>query len=111
LIVPDNFQVANAVGAVAGSVMVNEEAWIFPQVRGMYIAGYYVHSGGQLKRFSKLGPALEYAQEITGKKALERAQVSGATDPYVEFEQLPDGAESYRIRAKAVGNPSLAKGK
>jgi N-methylhydantoinase A/oxoprolinase/acetone carboxylase beta subunit len=111
LIVPDNFQVANAVGAVAGTVMVNEEAWIFPQMRGMYIAGYYVHSGGQLKRFSKLEPALEYAREITGKKALERAQVSGATDPYVEFEQLPDGAESYRIRAKAVGNPSLAKGK
>lgn len=111
LIIPDNFQIANAVGAVAGSVMVNEEAWIFPQMRDMYIAGYYVQSGDQRKRFSKLVPALEYAQKVTGEKALERARLSGATDPYLEFEQLPHGAESYRIRVKAMGNPHLMKGK
>jgi len=111
LIVPENFQVANAVGAVAGSVMVNEEAWIYPQMRGMHIAGYYVQTGEIRKRFSKLEPALEYARRIIGEKALERAQVSGATDPHLDLEQLPDGAESYRVRARAVGNPHLMKGK
>ncbi|MGB7873899.1 MAG: hypothetical protein WBL25_05910, partial [Anaerolineales bacterium] len=90
---------------------VNEEAWIFPQMRGMHIAGYYVQAGEGRKRFSKLEPALEYAQIITGEKALERAQASGASDPHLEFEQLADGAESYRIRASAVGNPRLMKGK
>ena len=110
LIVPDHFQVANAVGAVAGSVMVNEEAWIIPQNRDMYIVGYYVQSDEERKRFSKLEPAIEYAKKITREKALARASASGANDPHIQFEQLPDGAESYRIRASAVGNPSLMKG-
>lgn len=110
LIVPDNFQVANAVGAVAGSVMVNEEAWIYPQMRGMYIAGYYVQSGAERKRFPKLEPALEFARATAGEKALARARESGTVDPHLEFEQLPDGGESYRIRARAVGNPRLTKG-
>jgi N-methylhydantoinase A/oxoprolinase/acetone carboxylase beta subunit len=111
LIIPDHFQVANAVGAVAGSVMVEEEAWIFPQMRGMHIAGYYVQSGVERKRFSKLEPALDFAQKTVGELATARAKASGTIDPHLEFEQLPDGAESYRIRARAVGNPNLMKGK
>jgi N-methylhydantoinase A/oxoprolinase/acetone carboxylase beta subunit len=110
LIVPENFQVANAVGAVAGSVMVNEEAWIYPQMRGMHIAGYFVQSGADRKRFPKLESALEFAQKIAGEKALARAKESGTVDPFLEFEQLPDGAENYRIRARAVGNPRLMRG-
>ncbi len=111
LIVPDNFQVANAVGAVAGSVMVNEEAWIYPHMRGMHIAGFFVQSGTERQRFPKLEQALEFAKEITGEKAIFRAMESGTVDPQLDYEQLPDGAENYRIRAKAVGNPSLVKGK
>jgi hypothetical protein len=110
LIVPDHFQVANAVGAVAGSVMVEEEAWIFPQMRGMHIAGYYVQSRKERKRFPKLEPALEFAQKTAGEIAMSRATASGTVDPHVEFEQLPDGSESYRIRARAMGNPHLMKG-
>jgi len=110
LIVPDNFQVANAVGAVAGSVMVNEEAWIFPQMRGMYVAGYYVQLGEERKRFSKLEPAMDYAKQVIGEKALARARESGTVDPHLEFEQLPDGAENYRIRARAMDNPRSMEG-
>lgn len=109
LIIPDHYQVANAVGAVAGSVMVNEEAWIFPQNHGMYITGYYVQSGEERKHFSKLEPAMEYAQKITGEKALARANEAGAIDPHLQFEQLPDGVESYRIQARVVGNPRLMR--
>jgi N-methylhydantoinase A/oxoprolinase/acetone carboxylase beta subunit len=109
LIVPDHFQVANAVGAVASCVMVQEEAWIYTQTRGMNIVGYYVQSGNERKRFSKLEPALEFAQKIAGEKALARANAAGSMEPQLEFEQLPDGAESYRIRARAIGNPRLMK--
>jgi N-methylhydantoinase A/oxoprolinase/acetone carboxylase beta subunit len=109
LVVPDHFQVANAVGAVAGCVMVQEEAWIIPQTRGMHIVGYFVQSGAERKRFSKLDPALKYAQTIAGEKALARASAAGALDPGLEFEQLPDGAETYRIRVRAVGSPRLMK--
>ena len=111
LIVPDHFQVANAIGAVAGSVMVEEEAWVFPQMRGMHIAGYYVQSGVVRKRFPKLELALEFAQKTVRVLATARAKASGTIDPHLEFEQLPDGVESYRIRARAIGNPNLMKGK
>jgi hypothetical protein len=90
--------------------MVEEEAWIFPQMRGMHIAGYYVQSGAARKRFPKLEPALEFAQKDAGEKALTRAKESGSIDPHLEFERLPDGAENYRIRARAVGNPNLMRG-
>jgi hypothetical protein len=110
LIVPENFQVANAIGAVAGCIMVEEEAWIIPQTRGMHIVSYSVQSGAERKWFSKLEPSLEYAHTIAGEKAFARAVASGAMDPQLEFEQLPDGAETYRIRARAVGSPRLMKG-
>jgi hypothetical protein len=83
---------------------------IVPQTHGMHIVGYYVQSGGERKRFSKLEAALEFAKKITGEKARAQADASGATDPQLEFEQLPDAAESYRIRARAVGSPRLMKG-
>jgi hypothetical protein len=110
LIIPDHFHVANAVGAVAGCVMVQEEAWIIPQTCGMHIVGYYVQSGAQRKQFSKLTPALECAQKLTGEKAVARANASGVIDPQLTFQQLPDGADSYRLRAIAVGNPRIMKG-
>jgi N-methylhydantoinase A/oxoprolinase/acetone carboxylase beta subunit/drug/metabolite transporter (DMT)-like permease len=109
LVIPDHFQVANAVGAVAGSVMTYEEAWIIPKSHGMYIAGYYVQSEGERVQFSKLEAALEHARTITGERALKRARLSGAVNPHLEIDQLPDGVESYRIRARAVGNPRLMK--
>ncbi|MEA3351388.1 MAG: hypothetical protein U9Q82_12260, partial [Chloroflexota bacterium] len=107
LIIPPHFQVANAVGAVAGSVMIYEEAWVFPQIRGKHLAGFYVQSGGERNRFSKKEQAIAFAQETTAEKALDRARTAGAINAHIELEQLPDGAESYRIRAKAIGNPKL----
>ena len=111
LIVPDNYLVANAVGAVAGSIIVEEEAWIFPQMHGMNIVGYYVQSRTERKRFSKFEQASDFAKKTAGEAAITRAEASGTIDPQLEFEQLPDGAENYRIRARAVGNPRLMKGK
>ena len=110
LIVPDNFQVANALGAVVGSVTINEEAWVYPQMRGMQIAAYFVQAGTERMRFSTLEPALVYAQKTVGEIALARARESGAMDPHLDIKQLPDGDEIYRIRACAVGSPGLIKG-
>lgn len=56
-----------------------------------------------------LGYDPEYARKITGEKALARASASGTAAPHLELEQLADGAESYRVRARAVGNPRLMK--
>ena len=107
LIIPPHYQVGNAVGAVAGSVMIYEEAWVFPQTRGKHVVAYHVQSGGERKRFSKLEQALTFAKQTTQKKALAKARESGAVDPHIETIESIDGADSYRIRTKAIGNPEL----
>lgn len=109
LILPPHFEVANAVGAVAGSVIAVEEAWILPQSRGLNVVGFYVQTSQIRRRFSRLDEALAFARKALGAQALENARSAGAVDPQVSFEQLPDGAESYRLRARAIGNPQLGE--
>ena len=107
LILPPHYGVANAVGAVAGSVMISREAWIVPRLRGRFISGYYVQAGTTRQHYPTLEEALDFARQTTGDQALAEARESGAVDPHLEFEQLPDGTESYRIRAKVIANPRL----
>ena len=109
LIVPPHFQVANAVGAVSGSVISTQDAWVYPKTRGMHIVGYYVQISGKRHSFPNVERALAYANEVTRDAAIASASTAGAIDPQLETEQLPDGAESYRVRARAFGNPRLGE--
>ncbi len=108
LILPEHYGVANAVGAVAGSVMSTYEAWVLPVMRGMNITGFYVQSGDERKRFSRVEPAMEYAEHKLEALARAEAQSSGAKNISVEIERLDEGAESYRMRATAIGTPKLS---
>ncbi len=103
---PPHYQVANAVGAAVGSVIVYQEAWVIPQSRDLRTVGYYVQSGGERKRFQTLQEALDYGEIITREKALAQAEKAGLRDPIIKIDQLPDGAESYRIRSQVIGNPA-----
>lgn len=107
LVIPPHYQVANAVGAVSGGITVSQEAWIFPHLRDLHVTGFYVQAGGRRQRFSKIENALEHARQVTGDMAAEQARQAGAQDLHIEYEQIPDGAESYRLRARAIGTPSL----
>ena len=53
LILPEHHEVANAVGAVAGSVMVAEEILIYPRLtkEGLEVIGYYVQTHDELEEF------------------------------------------------------------
>ncbi|MGA9532626.1 MAG: hydantoinase/oxoprolinase family protein, partial [Anaerolineales bacterium] len=64
LVLPPHYEVANAVGAVAGSVMVEKEAWILPQLRNLQLAGYYSQVEGERRRFGTLEQALESARQV-----------------------------------------------
>jgi hypothetical protein len=88
-------------------VIATQEAWVLPQSRNLRTVGYYVQSGADRQRFRTLQEALEFAREVTREQALEKAKSIGIREPEVQVEQLPDGAESYRIRAQAVGRPDL----
>lgn len=109
LILPEHYEVANAVGAVAGSVMSVHEAWVLPVMRGMNLTGFYVQSSDERKRFARVEPAIEYAEKRLEGLAREEALRAGAEDIHVEVERLNEGAESYRMRATAIGTPKLGE--
>jgi hypothetical protein len=110
LILPEHHDVANAVGAIAGSVMVEEELLVYPQFSrsGLEVFGYYVQASDERYEFEKLGAALARARELGRERAFGAAVRSGADNPQVTIEELEDGLDAYRIRAKAIGNPRLA---
>ncbi|HSJ55464.1 MAG TPA: hydantoinase/oxoprolinase family protein [Anaerolineae bacterium] len=111
LLLPEYHQVANAVGAIAGSVMVEEELLVYPQLSrsGLEVFGYYVQAHDERYEFEELGEALAQARALSQQRALGAALRSGADNPQVSVEELTDGLDTYRIRAKAVGNPRLTR--
>jgi N-methylhydantoinase A/oxoprolinase/acetone carboxylase beta subunit len=111
LILPEHFQVANAVGAIAGSVMVEEEILVYPHLSssGLEVFGYYVQAQDERHQFEELGEALAHARNLSHDRALGAAIRSGADSPQVTVEEITDGLDTFRIRAKAIGNPRLAR--
>jgi hypothetical protein len=111
LILPEFYQVANAVGAIAGSVMVEEELLVYPRLSrdGLEVLGYYVQARDERHEFEEVDEALAKARALSEERALGAALRSGADNPQVTVEEMTDGLDTYRIRAKAIGNPRLAR--
>jgi N-methylhydantoinase A/oxoprolinase/acetone carboxylase beta subunit len=111
LILPEHHQVANAVGAIAGSVMVEEELLVYPQWSrsGLEIFGYYVQASDERHEFEELDEALAHARALSRERAWGAAIRSGADGPQVTVEEIGDGLDTFRIRAKAIGNPRLMR--
>lgn len=111
LILPDYHYVANAVGAIAGSIMVSEEILIYPHLSpsGLDIISYYVQARDSRSEYEELEDALDHAREVGQERALNAALRSGADNPQVTIEQVDDGLDSYRVRVQAVGKPRLSK--
>ncbi len=111
MVLPDHFQVANAMGAVAGSVMVEEEVLIYPKMSsaGLEVIAYYVQSREGRREYEELPEALDHARQYARERALNSALRSGAENPQVRLEQIGDGLDTYRLRARAIGNPRLSR--
>ena len=117
LILHEHHQVANALGAIAGSVMVVEEILVYPMLSssGLEVLGYYVQAsdssgqGEERQEFDVLEDALAQARALSEERALGAALRSGADNPQVVVTELTDGLDTYRVRAKAMGNPRLTR--
>jgi hypothetical protein len=110
LVLPAHHGVANAAGAVAGSVMVSEEILVYPQLsgQGLDVIGYYVQTSGEREVYEEAGAALARARALSEERAYGAALRAGADNPQVIVDETADGLDSYRVRARAVGNPRLA---
>jgi N-methylhydantoinase A/oxoprolinase/acetone carboxylase beta subunit len=111
LILPKHHEVANAVGAVAGSVMVAEEILVYPRLtkEGLEVTGYYVQTGEEIEEFLVLSEALGRARALGQERAFNAAIQAGADTPEVVIEEKVDGLDTCRVRAKAIGNPRLSR--
>ena len=106
-ILPEFAEVANAVGAVSGSVSEIKEAIVFVRENEIQYS-YVVKYGDQSKTFEQYTDACDFAEHIARKLAKEAALHSGATDPYVDIDRKTEGSLT-RFIARAVGNPKLSE--
>jgi hypothetical protein len=91
--------------------MVTEEILVYPRLssEGLEVLGYYVQTNDERQGFEEADDALVHARALSQERALGAALRSGADNPQVIVEELADGLDTYRIRAKAMGNPRLAR--
>lgn len=75
LILPEHGDVANAVGAVMGSVVQRAKVTISQPTYG----AFSLYHKGEPKRFSSLEEAVKCAEQIVTEQALSAAQAAGAT--------------------------------
>jgi hypothetical protein len=99
--------------------MVTTELLVYPllSLEGLEVLGYYVQGGDghfgssphTRSQFEELNDAQSHARQLSREQALGAALRSGADNPQVVVTETADGLDTYRIRARAVGNPRLAK--
>lgn len=105
-ILPEHYGVANAVGAVSGSIMETREAIVFNQATGETFT-YVVKSGNLQESFEEYEDACDFAEEKARERAKEAIVEAGAVDPFIELKHKKDGS-LHRFVARAVGNPKIS---
>jgi N-methylhydantoinase A/oxoprolinase/acetone carboxylase beta subunit len=110
LVLPAHFAVANAVGAVAGSVVAVREALVYARLRNLTPVGYVAQVGEARRSFARLEAALEFARAEAQRQAEVEAAQRGVVGPQTRLEEVPTGVDSVRLRAWTVGNPRLMAG-
>lgn len=83
LIIPEYFEVGNAVGTVAGGISQRVGGLVTSPQEGVYRA----HTPRGIKDFNKLETAAEFVQEILSSIALKRAEDSNAVKPELTIER------------------------
>jgi N-methylhydantoinase A/oxoprolinase/acetone carboxylase beta subunit len=104
LVLPEHTGVANAIGAVSGSVMHTCEMRITAEYEVTGISGYTLHSTAGLWRFEELEDARAFAQERGRELALAGARAAGATEIQLHEEVSDESA------ASALGGDALYLG-
>ncbi|MFP4194194.1 MAG: hydantoinase/oxoprolinase N-terminal domain-containing protein, partial [Desulfosalsimonas sp.] len=106
-VLPGHAHVANAAGAVAGSVVTEKEAILYTSESEESHA-YLVRIGDERISFNEYEEAMAHARKKTARLARQGAESAGASDPRVNVTVKTEG-DLERILARAVGNPRLAE--
>ncbi len=106
-ILPAHAHVANAAGAVAGSVVIEKEAILYTRERQNSLS-YVVQIDDERTKFAEYDIALAYARKTVTDMARQSVLHAGAADPVATLRIKTEGALE-RIQARAAGNPKLSE--
>jgi hypothetical protein len=107
---PNHYEVANAVGAVVGNVLIQKDAEVLPVSNGPSITGYVARVGSQQCSFEKLSEALAYTRSEVAEQARAEAIEAGAGQPAVQVTEQELLGGMYQLSAQALGKPALEEG-
>jgi hypothetical protein len=114
-ILPQDADVANAIGAITSNVVVKRHVRIIPNQDG----GFLIEGLAGAKHFPKFEEADTFAREEVARLVRKLARAAGTSSRVVELrteDQIPttaDGKEIFMgriIRAKLTGRPDLVAG-
>ncbi|MFO8112498.1 MAG: hydantoinase/oxoprolinase family protein [Desulfosalsimonadaceae bacterium] len=105
-ILPAHAHVANAAGAVAGSVVIEKEAILYTREREESLS-YVVQIEDERTKFAEYDDAMAFARKTVSDMARRAAVDAGAADPVATLRVKTEGALE-RIQARAAGNPTLS---
>jgi N-methylhydantoinase A/oxoprolinase/acetone carboxylase beta subunit len=114
--IPEHAAVANAIGAVVGSVMQRVHALVVPDAE---TETFRVHLPDEVSTFRRLDAAIQHAEERAGALATQGARLAGAREVRLQVERQDRtapvaedwGDELFletHILAIAVGRPRIA---
>jgi len=107
IIFPENYEVANAVGAVVGNVIARQEGEVFPCVEGAAITGYFARMVNRQEKFEMFEEALTFARETLTQHVTEEVRTAGAETAVVECMEKKIWEGMVHLSAWAIGRPSL----
>jgi N-methylhydantoinase A/oxoprolinase/acetone carboxylase beta subunit len=103
LILPEHYEVANAIGAVVGRVVYQAQAEVLPWVEGAALLGYYARVASSQHGFTCFEDAAQYARSTLCAYVRSQAALAGAQDPVVELVETPVWDGMLKLTAIAMG--------
>jgi len=107
LILPDHYEVANAVGTVVGKVLVHQEADVFPCIEGASVTGYFARVNSQQVKFELFEQAANYARQALVRLLKDEAASAGAGDVEITSDEKRGWDGMLTISAWATGKPGI----
>jgi N-methylhydantoinase A/oxoprolinase/acetone carboxylase beta subunit len=104
---PNHYEVANAIGAVVGNVVVRREGEVYPDIEGAAWVGFFVQAGNALTRFDKFDEAVAFGIQTLKNLAITEAQAAGAENIIASCEEHKIWTGMTRLSAWAIGKPGL----
>jgi N-methylhydantoinase A/oxoprolinase/acetone carboxylase beta subunit len=108
IILPDHYEVANAVGTVVGNIVMRQEGEVSPIVEGIAVIGYFGRASNLQQRFGNFAEALAFTRKQLMELVAAEAMNAGAREPMTgctEEEILP--GMMVKLSAWAIAKPDL----